>query len=230
MFKKYGFAFTLAEVLIALAVIGIVAALTIPSLIEKYQEKILITKLKKFYSELSFAYNMNIANEKPDFSSEDIIEYFKVYKICEHTYEGCADNRYVTVKNGRANWGKTDSFASTSNYAILQNGMILRYYTFKSSGCNKNAGTGALSNTCSEFSIDINGSQKPNQLGKDVFYFYVTQKGIVPFGTKDETRYPFETACSLQSGTSCAAWVLQNENFDYFKCDDLSWDGKKTCE
>lgn len=222
-------AFTLAEVLITLAVIGIVAALTLPSFIEKYQEKILITKLKKFYSELAFAHNMNIANEKTGFTSEDLLEYFKTYKICEHTYEGCADNTYVNVKNGRANWGKTDSFASTSNYAILQNGMILRYFSWGNT-CSNDAGTGALKNACGEFSVDINGSQKPNQLGKDVFYFYVTQKGIVPFGTKEETRYPFETTCASPPGTSCAAWVLENENFDYLKCDDLSWNGKKTCE
>ena len=74
-------AFTLADVLITLAVICIVAALTLPSFIEKYQEKILITKLKKFYSELAFAHNMNIANEKTGFTSEDLLEYFKTYKI-----------------------------------------------------------------------------------------------------------------------------------------------------
>ena len=40
-------AFTLAEVLITLAIIGVVAAVTIPSLVNKYQERVKITKLKK---------------------------------------------------------------------------------------------------------------------------------------------------------------------------------------
>ena len=49
-------AFTLAEVLITLGIIGIVAAMTIPTLISKYQEKTYITKLKRAYSMLAQAY------------------------------------------------------------------------------------------------------------------------------------------------------------------------------
>src|SRR5574344_1226697 len=48
-------AFTLAEVLITLGIIGVVAALTIPTLINSYQEKATITALKKFYSVASQA-------------------------------------------------------------------------------------------------------------------------------------------------------------------------------
>ena len=231
MFNRTKTAFTLAETLIALAIIGIVAALTIPSFSQKYQEKVLITKLKKFYAELSYAYNMNIANGDVDYKTEDILKIFKVHKTCEHTYLGCADNKYITLKNYSADWGKTDNFASTSKYAVLENGMILRYFSrYSSEVCQSEAGTGALKNTCGEFSVDINGSNKPNQLGKDVFYFYITQKGVVPFGSKEETKYPFETHCKFESSTSCAAWVLENENMNYTKCDDLSWDGKRTCD
>ena len=46
-------AFTLAEVLITLGIIGVVAALTLPSLIQKYQDQVLENQLKKMYSTLS---------------------------------------------------------------------------------------------------------------------------------------------------------------------------------
>lgn len=46
-------AFTLAEVLITLGIIGVVAALTLPSLIQKYQEQVLENQLKKMYSTIS---------------------------------------------------------------------------------------------------------------------------------------------------------------------------------
>ncbi|MDR1327709.1 MAG: prepilin-type N-terminal cleavage/methylation domain-containing protein, partial [Heliobacteriaceae bacterium] len=46
--KKY--AFTLSEVLITLGIIGVVAALTMPSLITKYEKQVTVTRLKKFYS------------------------------------------------------------------------------------------------------------------------------------------------------------------------------------
>lgn len=43
-------AFTLAEVLITLGIIGIVAAMTMPSLVGKYRQKTVETRLEKFYS------------------------------------------------------------------------------------------------------------------------------------------------------------------------------------
>ena len=43
-------AFTLAEVLITLGIIGVVAAITIPSLVTKYHRHIIETKLQKFDS------------------------------------------------------------------------------------------------------------------------------------------------------------------------------------
>ena len=56
--KKLGYktalhAFTLSEVLITLGIIGVVAAMTIPVLMEKYQEHAIITRLKRVYSILS---------------------------------------------------------------------------------------------------------------------------------------------------------------------------------
>lgn len=51
-------AFTLAEVLITLGTIGVVAALTLPTLIANYREKVLITAAKKSYSTVTNAVNM----------------------------------------------------------------------------------------------------------------------------------------------------------------------------
>ena len=56
-------AFTLAEVLITLGIIGVVAAMTMPSLIQNYQEKATVTKLKKCYSLVSQAY-VSILNDE----------------------------------------------------------------------------------------------------------------------------------------------------------------------
>lgn len=48
-------AFTLAEVLITLGIIGVVAALTIPSLISRYRGKVAVSRLQKFYSTMQQA-------------------------------------------------------------------------------------------------------------------------------------------------------------------------------
>ena len=54
-------AFTLAEVLITLGVIGIVAAMTLPTLIANYQKKVVETRLISFYSKINQAYRMSYA-------------------------------------------------------------------------------------------------------------------------------------------------------------------------
>ncbi len=56
-------AFTLAEVLITLAIIGVVAALTIPTVITNYQKKMYVTQLKKSYNNLSNAFRTIMAND-----------------------------------------------------------------------------------------------------------------------------------------------------------------------
>lgn len=67
MMNKSKFGFTLAEVLITLGIIGIVAAITIPGLITKYRRSVVETKLKKFYSTMNQAIRHSIAD------NEDIV-------------------------------------------------------------------------------------------------------------------------------------------------------------
>ena len=60
-------AFTLAEVLITLGIIGVVAALTMPALIENHNRKVVETRLKKFYSSMNQAIQM----AEKDYGSRD---------------------------------------------------------------------------------------------------------------------------------------------------------------
>ena len=88
---------------------------------------------------------------------------------------------------------------------------------------------------CGDFAVDINGiNTKPNTYGKDIFYFDITKNGIKPQGR--EERRPFDDYCNMTitstsyNGYGCAAWVLQFKNMDYLKCNDLTWDGKHSCD
>ena len=56
--------FTLAEVLITLGIIGVVAAMTIPTLINNYKEKVIVYKLPEIYSILDQAYKMSVEEQK----------------------------------------------------------------------------------------------------------------------------------------------------------------------
>lgn len=88
MKRLYGF--TLAEVLITLGIIGIVAALTIPTLINNYQKKAYIAALQKTYSQTQNAFKLMMADEGVDFLSQT--KFFAELKRNGYNGEGQAIN------------------------------------------------------------------------------------------------------------------------------------------
>ncbi len=239
-FKKA--AFTLAEVLITLGVIGIVAAMTIPNLVQSYQEKVTVTKLKEFYSMLSQVVQMAVVeNGTPDNwgfetgNSEKMITMLKPYikfdKICD-VGEKCHSASSIYSKSGGTLLNYIFNTYTLERYAAkLSNGIVMSAY-LQSPDCNQTISE--THKTCGEYAVDVNGSSKPNTYGSDIFLLDLTKDGqIIPKGAKEYTHddYTFDKGClpSKTPGWGCAAWVIQNGNMDYLKCDDLSWDGKHKC-
>lgn len=72
-------AFTLAEVLITLGIIGVVAAITMPTLIQNHRKHEIETRLKKVYSTMNQAIEMSIANDSwtPKQSGESDLQYWE---------------------------------------------------------------------------------------------------------------------------------------------------------
>ena len=112
-------AFTLAEVLITLGIIGIVAALTIPSVIEGYKEKETVAKLKKVYSVLSQSYELYMQETGEPFKwsadrsiydrgeDEQYVEFFNILKKqykkvkeCHNRFVGCYSRDYYKTLLG----------------------------------------------------------------------------------------------------------------------------------
>ena len=103
-------AFTLAEVLITLGIIGIVAAMTMPTLITDARKKTTATKVKKFYNMMNNAVQFSIAKngdvenwmgEARDYTYEENAQFVKDYflpYIKYRKYEKCSDtNKAVCV-------------------------------------------------------------------------------------------------------------------------------------
>lgn len=134
--------FTLAEVLITLGIIGVVAAMTLPSLVNKYKEKELCVKTRKMYSTLS---NAVILAQK-DFgvvgdntflfdvtkSSADVAKTFAKYfngaKVCENSSQkGCSkyyyNQKYATRYSGSS--GTTQNLKHTFPKIILNDGSVI---------------------------------------------------------------------------------------------------------
>ena len=228
-------AFTLAEVLITLGIIGVVAAMTMPSLIQNYQEKATVTKLKKCYSLVSQAY-VSILNDEGGSDTlqagddlemmEKFGKYLKYQKTCGRN-KGCFPN--VTYKSVTGNgYSKWEDDTTDRSRAILTDGTLIMF--------NKSAMWGGNEGNYlyAQIYVDINGFKGPNQLGRDFFYFYISPEKIVPAGAKaleeKNEDQKFTKNCIQQNGYACAAWVIYNENMDYLHCKDLSWDGKHSCK
>ncbi|MBQ8168022.1 type II secretion system protein, partial [bacterium] len=222
-------AFTLAEVLITLAIIGVVAAMTIPTLVSNYQEKVTVTKVKKIYTTLANAYQLYINDngEPGDFNYDEegavksykIFEpYLKIAKDCGTlSGDGCMYTSLYLLKNG----DNAAYYADSNLYykILLADGASL--------WVRGHAINTTMPETNSYLSIlyDVNGTAGPNKWGYDLFDFraYVN-KGILPVGVV-ENDYSFEEYCAPQNskGYGCTAWVIHKGNMDYLKCDDLTW-------
>ncbi len=249
-FQRYT-AFTLAEVLITLGIIGVVAALTIPTIIANQQEKTTVSTLKKAYSSLSQAYTMAVQeNGTPDnweLVAQDspagagnminiLGNSLRILKNCGNSDFSCFPDVYYKYLNGQPK-----AKATNTNYsrAQLADGMLIETQVW-SPNCSRDWGDGNYNNVCGRYSVDINGFKNPNQEGVDYFLFYLTKNGIMPAGAPNNGGFTFSGFCRDKSlgliagmgsnGTGCTAWVIYNENMDYLKCDDLSWDGKTKCD
>ena len=228
---KGKFAFTLAEVLITLGIIGIVAALTIPTLTTKIREKVAANRLKDTYAILSEAYKLAVAENGPaegwDIGTRDsqeggqkLYEIFKPHlKLSQdcNTSNGCFyKGTYKALFNN--NWAWQPSSHGVYSRGQLMNGVVLGFWS-AGSGCEWSS---ADSNLCGSIWVDINGVDKPNKAGEDFFYFSISDKGII-LPNVGNTGY-YSTKCkyndtSNTNGGACTKWVIRKGNFDYLRRD-----------
>lgn len=216
--------------------------MTIPDLIRKTKDSITVSAVKKAYSTINDAYTKAMEeNGSPDDWNlvawgdttgalnlfAKISSYLKIYKNCGVSLDCSSGISYKTLDG--ADWSLLNGSGTAK--AQLVDGTIL--YVFSFGSCSNVRGLSApLQNVCGAYSVDINGIKGPNQLGKDLFEFYLTRDGIIPRGVAQDTTTPFDTTCaSGNDGRGCTAWVIMNENLDYLKkgCTDLTWGGKTSC-
>lgn len=186
--KKKKKAFTLAEVLITLGIIGVVAALTIPTLVENEQKVQYATGLKKAYMELQTFFKQYIADEGvtelrqtdlydgvtafADASRQDkfdtaIKKYFKVLKTCKIGDGSCnIDEKYLTKE------GTNPTFSGANKY-VFYTADGIAFAVQMPLSCNPdNTKTGKMKALCGNISVDVNGAKSPNREGRDFHVFF----------------------------------------------------------
>ena len=202
----------MSEVLITLGIIGIVAAMTMPVLIENYKKHETVSRLKKAYTVLNQAYKLSQVDNGEPINWEDpftigIEKFFQTYwfpylvinKNCK-TYQECGYNNVYPWKTIQ---GKVFELVlvsdPTRSVIILPDGILVQIVI----------STGDATLPDYQINVDINGPGKPNIAGKDVFCFtWDGVSGIVPKNYND-TPDSVISRCK-QYGTSCAAKIIQD--------------------
>ena len=116
-------AFTLAEVLITLGIIGVVAAMTLPALVNNYKEKQLVTQTKKTYSNIENAIRLaqqdlgSLGDNTILFdvtqthaqAAQKFSKYFNGAKVCENKNQKGCSQYFYKIKYAVAYGGSGDT-------------------------------------------------------------------------------------------------------------------------
>ena len=228
-YKK--FAFTLAEVLITLTIIGVIAVLTIPNLMKKWEDAHTVSAVKEVYSILNNAIKMAVMengpveewdwpdkttnlinNQNANYIIDVLKPYMKFSKIC-YSADGCMPNVsvYKNLNGNDISYGWTDHLSYGK--AILSNGMAISFATYG----NANSST---KTSWTSIRVDVNGQKGPNRYGYDVFYFRYFGDTNKLFGGQSGNSRESSLLCCLDfsqpdQGTACASWILKHGNVDY---------------
>ena len=175
-FKSIKKGFTLAEVLITLGIIGVVAALTLPSVITNYQKKETAEKLKVAFTLFSGALERAKSDYGDLYMTIDMYKDFYLYRKTYidpyltglKPYEG----RYILIN---ATNGGTSAVAYNKNTPILCLPNSFCYFFVGNGGYNPDTDYEWVNYLY--LIVDLNGPKKPNRVGHDVFYFALN----VPF-------------------------------------------------
>jgi len=245
-FTKKLFAFTLAETLIVMGVIGVVAALTLPNLNSSTNNKEKVAKLQKIYQNLEDALGRAQAVYGPidewftNDSTEDITivdnfservggrltDFLKVSKNCGTKTGGCIHPSIYKYKDG-SNEGSHFGTGQSNYYrAILADGTSVAFIIF-ANGCRVHTADITSEKLCGWAFVDLSGPNKGKHMwGVDFFDFFLTSNGFLPIGTPMDnygnTQDVLKSNC-LSKGLHCAGWIIQNGNMDYLK---VGSDGK----
>ena len=192
-------AFTLAEVLITLAIIGVVAALTLPTLIAKMNEKVDGNQKKVTEAKLIQGLNMldlhgginNTYSSTAEFV-EELSKYMKITKICDGTntaFSECIPYSEITYNNGTEDKTVEITKLNTADALglgtvtdeqefmapvamVLADGtpMFLTYNKKCISDPDSIKSDNKKIHSCVDGLYDLNGSRMPNRVGKDIQY------------------------------------------------------------
>lgn len=196
--------FTLAEVLVTLAIIGIVAALTIPALITSYNENVTATQAKKVFSTISSAWNLYIEEHGgspvgtfPSSSRFDYRDYFleKYFSYIQESDFGVNTHSIQSLRD--------DTLYLTLDAGITTtDGVIISIYN-ASNSCQYNG----VQDWCAQVYFDVNGIKGPNRIGYDAFYVSLMSNKVSYADPRNSDDDLVNTTCIEPGHTGWTNWT-----------------------
>ena len=222
--KKEMPAFTLAEVLITLGIIGVVAAITLPTLINQKNTKELEAGLKKNYAVASQALaalvdetgSFNMANYPNKTFASQYIKYFNIA-------QNCGNVRCVAYENHENEDGTIDSFYIKNYKTYSKKRNVSTHFFDDGQFILKDGSVYMIENAHIGhvyITIDVNGVDKnPNAWGHDLFTFQVMRDGrLLPMGAEGTAYTNHNIYCSPNSsdglnGISCTYKAIYDKKY-----------------
>ena len=188
-------AFTLAEVLVTLGIIGVVSALTVPALMQNHQRKTYVTQLHKVYNEFQQAaeaqkternaLTLSEAGVRSDAAMGTFLRnQFKIVKDCTGSPSDCFADSYKNM-----NGGDVTAYSNTSApcFALASGAVICAKYSKSERNNSGGITVGGLptinfnyiENLIGDLVIDINGKEGPNVVGRDLFIAGIYADGTI---------------------------------------------------
>lgn len=206
MFKKL--AFTLAEVLLTLVIIGVVAAITVPTIIANSKDEEIRSLLKKNHSIIAQALHFYYLDYGINLKGNDYFEPYTFKNIFKTHFNVIKDSNSYLLRTAETykNYNGTsfiEHHPFNDGQFVLSDGSFIMIE-------NPNSSEKRIF-----ISVDVNGyGKKPNRLGKDLFMFQINNEGkLLPMGAKG-TFYSVDEYCSKSSsdsmnGAGCTVKMLQ---------------------
>lgn len=205
--------------MITLGVIGVVAAITIPSIVQNQQKRKIESLLKEDYAiiqqvmkfteyddvSLDLSVPDSLAGMKLWFETF-MAPHLKYVSVC-YDKAGCWQDKGPTrtLKGGNASWNRTGIGIGSGILTVkLSNGTNLCIDGFKKDDMKNWFGTNTTSSSLVVY-IDANGDSLPNVIGKDIFILVWTPDGLFPAGV-NETNEKVNQNCSALANDSNAGY------------------------
>lgn len=210
MKRKY--AFSLAEILIALTVLGVIAVIVVPNIIKNSQRRALRVELQKTYADLEhvsrmfyLTHDMSIRDYAKSVSNGSGYGYDYV-----KTFSEIIDGQYIKFQSKRNQTGSNAS-RFQNDYKDLNGGVPNKNYYDDGYIKDGKGRDWYMEITDHTAAVDINGFEKgPNKLGVDVFGFTFQTNGEVT--PKKDTYFCGKTGRYSENGRGCTWYALQNVN------------------